>query len=200
MAFLKGLIFGLAIAAPVGPIGLLCIRRSVTEGFASGFATGMGAAAADGVYAVAAAIGFVALAADHAALRLFGAALLLWLAWGTWRAGPAAVAEAAPSRGRLLLAFGGTFLLTLSNPMTILSFVAIFAGAGLGTMSRLDAAALVGGVFLGSALWHFGLAASMSRLRHRLTPAAHRWINRASALALAGFAIAILRPLVARLA
>ncbi len=194
---LKGAGIGLAIAAPVGPIGLLCIRRTLARGPLHGFVSGLGAAAADGLYGVVAAFG-LSLAAvlidQQVPLRIAGAALLVWIAWGTWRA-------AAPERpadggegGGLLGAFLGTFALTVTNPATILSFAGVIAA--LGPAGAGGGFALVVGVVLGSAAWWLGLSLAVGRLRARVTPGAMRTINRISALVLAGFAVAALAPLI----
>jgi len=197
--FIQGLAIGLAIAAPVGPIGLLCIRRTLAQGPTMGLATGLGAATADAAYGLVAVFG-VALAATllahEAAFRLVGAGLLAWLAWGTWRARPAEDAARAPDATGLLTAWAGTTALTLANPATILSFAGVIAALGPEGAST-GGLHLVAGVFLGSAAWWLGLSGVVGRLRTRVTPAAMVWINRASALVLAGFAAAALWPVVA---
>jgi threonine/homoserine/homoserine lactone efflux protein len=194
---LKGAGIGLAIAAPVGPIGLLCIRRTLERGPLQGFVSGLGAAAADGVYGLVAAFGLsvaALLIEQQAGLRVAGAALLLWLAWGTWRAGvPTRVADAGEGGG-LLASFLGTFALTVTNPATILSFAGVIAA--LGPEGAGGGVALVVGIVLGSAAWWLGLSFAVGRLRARVTPGAMAWINRASALVLAGFAMAALVPLI----
>jgi threonine/homoserine/homoserine lactone efflux protein len=194
---LKGAGIGLAIAAPVGPIGLLCIRRTLERGPLQGFVSGLGAAAADGVYGLVAAFGLsvaALLIEQQAGLRVAGAALLLWLAWGTWRAGvPTRVADVGEGGG-LLASFLGTFALTVTNPATILSFAGVIAA--LGPEGAGGGVALVVGIVLGSAAWWLGLSFAVGRLRARVTPGAMAWINRASALVLAGFAMAALVPLI----
>jgi threonine/homoserine/homoserine lactone efflux protein len=197
--FLRGLLIGLAIAAPVGPIGLLCIRRSLSGGFAPGFFTGLGAAVADGVYGAVAAFGLTAVASFLAAgqgwLRLVGGAALIVLGVSIALKTPPAPRDAA-QRGETLAglaaAFGQTFLLTLANPATVLSFLAIFAGLGLGgaASSAAGACAVVAGVFLGSAAWWLFLAGVSARLGHAIAPAAIKWINRASGAGVAGFGLA----------
>ena len=155
--FLQGIIIGFAIAAPVGPIGVLCIRRTLAEGRASGFVSGLGAATADAVYGAIAAFGLTLitdfLLGGASWLRLVGGAFLLYLGVKTFLARPAE--RAAEARGGGLLgAYASTFFLTLTNPTTILSFAAIFAGLGVaGADNALSAALLVLGVFLGSAAW-----------------------------------------------
>ncbi len=194
--FLRGLLIGLAIAAPVGPIGLLCIRRSLSGGFSVGFMTGLGAAAADGVYGAIAAFGLTAvssfLAAQQGWLRLAGGAALIVLGISIARKKPLADgAAAASSAAGLAGAFTQTFFLTLANPATILSFVAVFAGLGLGAVPSAGGAAIVvAGVFLGSAAWWLFLSGVSAAMRQQIAPAAISWINRASALGIAAFGLA----------
>ncbi|MBP2312519.1 LysE family translocator [Azospirillum soli] len=201
-ALLKGLIIGLSIAAPVGPIGLLCIRRTLAEGPAHGFASGLGAATADAVYGAIAGFG-VALVTDalmggQVALKLFGGLMLLYFGWTTLRARPAERPAEAKGGAGLAGAYASTFLLTLANPATILSFAAVFGGLGVASGandSTTVAAVLVAGVFVGSAMWWFALSASVGAFRQRVTPAAMLWINRASGAVLGGFGVAALASL-----
>lgn len=191
-AFVPGVLIGLSIAAPVGPIGLLVIQRSLSRGAAVGLATGLGAAAADTVYGAVGAFGvrwlIELLTAARLPLAVAGGAFLLWLAWRTWTTPPARQeAVVADARG-LAGCFAGTFALTLSNPATILSFVAVFGVFG----SRLQDSspwAMIAGVLAGSALWWLVLSASVARLRSRFDERRQRAVNRLSALLLAGFAL-----------
>jgi threonine/homoserine/homoserine lactone efflux protein len=190
--FLQAALVGLLIAAPVGPIGLLTIRRTLEQGMAAGLATGMGAACADAVYGALGAYGvnlaIQALVGARVPLALIGGALLMWLAWQGWRAPHAEQAAALPPRGELLRCFGGTFALTLSNPATILSFIAVFAS--LAGAAKVDTPALlVAGVWLGSAAWWLLLTALVSLLRERLDARWRARIQRGSSLLLAGFAL-----------
>jgi threonine/homoserine/homoserine lactone efflux protein len=184
--FLNGLLLGFAIAAPVGPIGVLCIRRSLTDGQRAGFATGMGAATADAIYGCAAAFGLT-MVSDFIVrqrfwLGLIGGISLCFLGFKTLRTRPAPEPAAASRRG-LAGAYFATFALTITNPMTILSFVAVFAGLGLASSSDYAAAAsLVLGVFLGSAIWWLLLSSGSALLRRRLQATALLWLNRASGL------------------
>ncbi len=199
-----GLVIGLAIAAPVGPIGLLVIERSLRHGFAAGLATGLGAAVADALYGAVGALGVTALVSLLQAARvpmvLGGSAFLLWLAWRTLRAPVVSPDAVRPEpRGSLWAAFGSTVLLTLANPATVLSFVAIFgtlAGAMPVGAGVAKAVWMVAGVFCGSALWWLLLAGGVARLRHRLGAGARRRVAWASALLLAGFALLQLARLV----
>jgi len=191
---LRGIILGFSIAAPVGPIGVLCIRRTLAEGRASGLASGLGAATADAIYGCLAAFGltFISsfLVTQQGWLRLVGGAFLCYLGIRTFLTRP--TDQAAPARGKGLIgAYGSTFLLTLTNPMTILSFTAVFAGLGLADTGGEygSATTLVLGVFAGSALWWLGLSSIVSLFRTRFDARALRWINRASGIIIAGFGL-----------
>lgn len=194
--WLKGMLIGFAIAAPVGPIGLLCIQRTLARGRWSGVLSGLGAASADAVYGCIAGFGLASLAglllAWQMELRLVGGLFLLYLGWRTWLTPPAAEqARVRPSRAGLLGDYLSTFALTLTNPVTILAFLGIFAGLGLagGAGDFTAAGALVLGVFAGSLLWWLLLAGGVGLLRGRLSPMGLRWINLASGLLIAGFGI-----------
>ena len=197
MAWLaRGLLMGFAIAAPVGPIGVLCIRRSLAEGWLTGFLTGLGAATADGFYGGVAAFGLTAistvLVTQQGIIRLVGGVLLCYLGVRTLLAKPAMEAATA-RRGRGLLgAYATTVGLTLTNPATSISFATIFAGLGLASAAGSTVAApglLTLGVLLGSACWWLLLSGGVSLLRSRLTTGALRWVNRLSGVVLLGFGV-----------
>ena len=188
----KGLLIGLSIAAPVGPIGVLCIKRSLGHGMAAGLATGLGAATADGFYGAVAGFGLAAvsgfLMAEQTPLRLVGGLVLLWLGAASFRERP--TKERSLAEGRSLLAdYATTVLLTLTNPSTVISFIAVFASVGLAETAGnyAKAASFVAAVFTGSALWWLVLSGAVSLARARVTPGAVRWINRLSGLVLIGF-------------
>jgi threonine/homoserine/homoserine lactone efflux protein len=190
--FAQSLLIGLSIAAPVGPIGLLVIQRTLQRGARVGLATGLGAAVADALYGAIGAFGVSwvidALVGARVPLALGGGAFLLWLAWRTWHTPPADKAAQAGGGTGLLSCFAGTFVLTLSNPATIFSFIAVFGTLG----ARLQAGSpwtMVAGVLVGSALWWLLLSAAVARLRSRFDAHAQALVNRASALLLAGFAL-----------
>jgi threonine/homoserine/homoserine lactone efflux protein len=192
LLFLQAMLVGLAIAAPVGPIGLLVIQRTLNHGVPIGLATGLGAAVADAAYGAIGAFSvngvIQRLDAAREPLALFGSVFLMWLAWRTWRSPPAPAAGAAPAGRGWWPSFGSTVMLTLANPATILSFVAVFGSlAGGGALARPEL--LVLGVLTGSALWWLLLSAAVGRVRTRFDDRARRWVNRLSALLLAGFAV-----------
>ncbi len=183
--FLRGLIIGFSIAAPVGPIGVLCIRRTLTEGRASGFLSGLGAATADALYGCVAGFGLTVISGflidQRFWLQLIGGIFLLALGIKTLRSIPAERAAAASGSG-LAASYASTLLLTLTNPMTILSFAAIFAALGVAdTGGDLSAAArLVLGVFIGSAAWWLILSGGVGLMREKLSAVVLRWTNRLS--------------------
>jgi len=190
--FLSSLLIGLSIAAPVGPIGLLTIQRSLEHGPRAGLATGLGAAAADAVYGAIGAYGvswlISALVSVRVPLALFGGAVLLYMAWQLLRAPLAErAASTAPARDGWHY-FSGTFVLTLSNPATIFSFIAIF-GSMAGRGASASPALMVAGVLLGSALWWLFLSTAVGRLRERFDARWRRRVNLVSAAVLAGFAL-----------
>ena len=199
--FAQSLLIGLSIAAPVGPIGLLVIQRTLQRGAIVGLATGLGAAAADAIYGAVGAFGVTAvidaLVGARVPLALGGGAFLLWMAWRVWRSKPAEQAARAGGGAGLLSCFAGTFALTLSNPATIFSFIAVFGT--LGARLRVSSPwTMVAGVLLGSALWWLLLSVLVGRLRSRFDARAQAWVNRISALLLAGFALWQLASLVVR--
>lgn len=187
---------GFSIAAPVGPIGALTIRRTLAQGRLMGFLTGLGAATADAAYGAVAAFGLTlvtdALLAQQLWLQLGGGLFLLYLGIRTYRARPAPL-EQTPAASGLLAAYASTVLLTLANPATILSFIAIFAGLGPTGAGGdyLLAGTFVLGVFLGSALWWLLLSSGVGMLRGHLDQSALRWVNRVSGAIIAAFGVVV---------
>jgi threonine/homoserine/homoserine lactone efflux protein len=189
--FAKGLAFGFLLAATVGPMWVLCFRRTIDQGALAGLVSGLGIAVADGLYGAVAAFGLTAISGvllRHSFwIGLAGGAFLLWLGLRTLLSRPA-LAGGDASRIGLAQGFLSTLGLTLANPPTILAFAAIFAGLGLVTDNYAGAALVVLGVFLGSAAWWTMLAAAAGRLRGRIGPKLIRAINIASGLSILGFA------------
>lgn len=198
---LTGLVLGFSIAAPVGPIGVLCIRRTLADGRLAGFVSGLGAATADAFYGAVAGFGLTAissaLVSQQLWLRAVGGLFLLYLGLKTLRSLPGDRPAAARGRRGLAGAYASTLALTLTNPMTILSFVAIFAGLGLGAGGTTAGGALmlVLGVFLGSALWWLCLSAGVGLFRLRLGPRTLRWANVLSGAIIIAFGVAALLSL-----
>jgi len=205
LLFFKGFGFGLAVAAPVGPVGALCIRKAVSHGKIAAITSGMGAALADSVYGCIAAFGLTAVSSvligykDSAAF--IGGLFLLWLAYKLILSARESDGEeeiGKPSDSKSLLAgFLSTFALTLTNPATILSFAAIFASLGYvgDSGGGGDGFLLVAGVFLGSTAWWIFLAFLATELKKRLGTYFSKYINIASAAIIGLFGIAALASL-----
>ena len=191
MLFLRAFIIGISIAAPVGPIGVLCIRRTLANGKTAGFVSGMGAATADMVYGAIAAFGLTAitgLLVENAFwLRIVGGVFLLYLGVKTFREKPSDKPAEASADG-LWSMYLSTFFLTITNPMTILSFAAIFAGTMLGSKTG-SPLTMVTGVFAGSAAWWLTLSFGVGILRDRLTQTHMAWINRISGAIIIAFGV-----------
>lgn len=193
--FVKGAVLGVLVAAPVGPMSLLCMRRALEQGWLAGALSGLGIALADGCYAALAAFGIAtvttAIAAARTPLHLVGGAALCVLALVMLRA--AGAPRSAPSAGRVapFSAFATTFALTIVNPATIFSFAGFYAGAvSLGAgFSAWAAALLVTGTFCGSLGWWLVLSAAITATRHLLSEQATRGLRIASALCLGGFGV-----------
>ena len=200
----RGLIIGFSIAAPVGPIGVLCIQRTLGKGRIYGLLSGLGAATADSAYGLIAGFGLTFISSfligQQLWIRLIGGVFLLYLGLRTILSRPAQREREQPTtiRGEsLLAAYVSTLFLTLTNPLTILSFAAIFAGIGAGGANRsyISAAVLVLGVFLGSALWWVILSSGVSILRTKLNTQALRWVNRISGVIIITFGVLALLSL-----
>ncbi len=193
----KGIVIGFSIAAPVGPIGMLCIRRTLVGGPLAGLATGLGAATADSFYGCVAGFGLTVvsqvLIAQRLWLQLIGGLFLLYLGIKTFRSRPARL-QAESTRIGLAGSYFATLGLTLTNPMTIMSFSAVFAGLGLGFGSATGASPLwlVGGVFLGSALWWLLLSGLVGIAGKRIVGEKLIWMHRFSGVVLTGFGVAAL--------
>ncbi|MEW4306028.1 LysE family translocator [Rossellomorea marisflavi] len=191
---LKGLLIGFTVAAPVGPIGILCINRTLSKGRLTGFVSGLGAASADAIYGCIAAFGltFITsfLISQKLWLQLIGGLFLCYLGIQTYRSRPAGHAASARGGG-LLKSYTSVFFLTVTNPMTILFFIGIFSGIGLGKSSfdMVSALLMVTGVFLGSAAWWLSLSFGVSLFRKKFSNDSLAWINRLSGIIVFGFGV-----------
>ena len=199
--FLKGIAVGFVIAAPVGPVGMMCIHRTITDGKIFGFVTGLGAAIADTLYGCIAAFGLGFLAAElinyQMPLRGFGGVVLCVIGLRALlnRRAPN---PAAPKRDQLFRVFVSTFIITVTNPLTILSFVAIFAAIGIAEVREQMGwgIALVVGVFIGSAAW-WALLTSIAGIFHkRLDDTTSIWVGRFSGVVILGFGFVLLASLI----
>jgi threonine/homoserine/homoserine lactone efflux protein len=191
---LRGMLIGFSIAAPVGPIGVLCIRRTLNGGRASGLVSGLGAASADAIYGCVAGFGlaFISnfLVRQQVWLHLIGGGFLCFLGIKTLLAKPAGQAAVVKGNG-LLADYASTFFLTLTNPITIISYAAIFGGLGLANTSGNygSAGILVLGVFTGSSLWFLFLTTFLGLFRKKFKPLSLRWVNRISGVVITGFGL-----------
>ena len=196
---LQGLLIGVSIAAPVGPIGILCIRRTLAEGRRAGFVTGLGAATADAFYGAIAAFGLTFISAflvnQSFCLRLGGGIFLIYLGLRTFFSVPSVndfLDSTSSKKFSMLRYYASTLVLTLTNPLTILSFAAIFAGFGIGidnSDNYLTAWSMVVGIFLGSCLWWFFLSAISGYFRNKIDGKSMIWINRISGTIIFGFGL-----------
>lgn len=190
-AFITGIFVGLAVAAPVGPIGILCIRRTLTKGTLSGLATGMGAAFADATFGLIAAAGLAVtglLVSYAGPLKIAGGILILLLGLASLRNFFSQHSDTKLEVGGrgLISAFASTYALTLSNPMTIVAFIGLIAGLATGSSGGFY---LVAGVLVGSAFWWFILVAITSVVKKRISADVTRWLDLGSGLMLIGWAL-----------
>ena len=200
--FIRGLIIGLSIAATVGPMSILCIQRTLNRGQLYGLVSGLGIATADGVYGSIAAFGLTLitnfLINEQIWIRLIGGLFLMYLGIKTILSKPPEKAAVLNAKTNSYLgAYTSTFLLTLTNPLTILSFAAIFAGIGVGSASKsfFSAIAVVLGVFSGSTLWWIILTSGISLLRKKMNSYWLLWINRISGAIITLFGLVALLTL-----
>lgn len=198
--FIKGLLIGFCIAAPVGPIGLLCIQRTLNYGRLSGLFTGLGAATADAFYGAIAAYGLTLvsnfLVGQQFWFKSIGGLFLIYLGYITFISKPAEQSVTNNHKG-LVSDYISTVFLTATNPTTILSFVAVFAGLGLANINSdyFSATLMILGVFIGSALWWLILSASVSFIKHKISTNVLKLVNKASGLIIFTFGILALLSL-----
>ncbi|MGG1680314.1 LysE/ArgO family amino acid transporter [Neobacillus sp. NRS-1170] len=190
--FVKGLLIGFSIAAPVGPIGVLVIKRTLGQGRIYGIVSGVGAASADAVYGLIAGLGLTFITnffiGQQFWFHLAGGVFLCYL--GIKIAISKASKNAAPVQGQHLFgAYSSVFLLTLTNPITILSFVGIFSGLGLTQANEGSVVTMVIGVFIGSGIWWLLLCFVVGLFREVLKKQMLIWINRLSGLIIFLFGI-----------
>ncbi len=197
---IEGILIGFVVAVPVGPLGLLCINRALLLGPVTGLFSGLGVATADAMAAGIAALGisFVEeFLSDHEAiLRLVGGLVLVYLGLSIYTSKPKQ--QPPPTRiNGLLSAYATTFFLTFSNPVTILSFIAIYAGWHVESMSGryVSAAILTSGVFMGSALWWIALFVGLTAFREKFSLRIVGWVQRVSGALIAGFGLVVLLSL-----
>ncbi|PLX38847.1 MAG: lysine transporter LysE [Hyphomicrobiales bacterium] len=204
---LSGIVIGLAVAAPIGPINLMCIQRSLNHGFLAGLATGAGAVLGDGVFAALSAFGLTAVSGVIQSwsgwIEALGGLLLLVMGVRVFLQSPPSARDHSPPPGLVRHAglFSGTFALTITNPATMLGFIALFGAGGL-VRSPSDygsAVVIVLSVMLGSLLWWIIISAAVSRYRDRFSSRTMRRIDHFSGLLILGFGLFVLIRLAGRL-
>ena len=196
----NGIVIGIVVAAPIGPVNLICIRRTLAYGRTNGFVSGLGAAAGDGLFAVVAAFGLTALSSVILSMgdwfQAAGGVFLIGLGLHTFFHDPRADADVdVKTTGRLASAIAATFVLTVTNPATMLAFIAIFGGVGglvTENPSLITASFLVLAVFLGSTLWWLGVTMTVGLLRDRMTDQTLILINRVSGVLIIAFGLVVL--------
>jgi threonine/homoserine/homoserine lactone efflux protein len=201
--FIKGVLVGFLIAAPVGPINILVIRRTLVHGRLAGLFSGAGSAVADTIFGAVAAFGIVILKSFMEERRdliaLLGVAILFVMGAKLMRRPVPKISEGKDPTG-LIADFTSTLVLTLTNPITILSFLAIFAAFGVRSDGRVAAEdwLLLAGVFAGASLWWVVVVEAVHYFRDRFTTVGLTWANRIAAWIIFAFAIGVLGELVLR--
>ncbi len=192
MIFLKALVIGFSIAMPVGPIGMLCIKNTLSHGFRIGVATGLGAAMADSCYGFMAGGGLAFLSNlllnNTTIIKIIGSFILLYLGINEIRNSRAKINEIAVKKSNFYKTIATTYFLTITNPMTILSFIGVFAALGGGGLNKADIAFIISGIFCGSLAWWLTLAGSVSVIRHKISISSMAKIKIISGIILCGFA------------
>ncbi|WP_061809545.1 LysE family translocator [Rossellomorea vietnamensis] len=197
LLFIKSVMIGVAIAAPVGPVGIVCIQRTLAYGRRTGFLSGLGAATADALYGLIAVMGLTVvsgfLMAHQFWIQVWGGVFLLLLGWKTFTSKPPALSAGIPDTPSSVKGFLSVFLLTLTNPLTILAFIAIFGVFRVGGPEDfLTSLTVVSGVFSGSALWWGILAFVGGWISSRIGPDSLKLINRTAGIVLTIFSVLFL--------
>ncbi len=195
LTLFKGILIGLSIAAPVGPIGLLCMKRTLTHGRMSGLVSGLGTATADALYGIVAAFGVTFISSllinNQSILRSVGGVFLIYLGVKTFLS-KLDMSIINDTHKGLLNDYISTLLLTITNPVTILFFAVVFASINSGKVEYTSSLILVIGVFIGSALWWVILSAVIDSIKKRLSTRLIHYINRGSGVIIIGFGVATL--------
>lgn len=193
--FIKGLIIGIVISMPLGPISILCIQRTLFYGVKIGLITAIGSSLADGLFGSIAAFGLTTIAdflsGYQTWIHVIGALFLVYLGISMLRSPPPAIHEKIQRSTTSLHAFVSAFFLTITNPITIFSFMALFAGLGIGSMygGYHEALLMVLGIMLGSTLWEFTISMGAKILfQHRINTTLMRIINYVSGSTILAFA------------
>ncbi len=204
-----GAFIGILVAAPIGPVNLICIQRTLAYGSLNGFVSGLGGAVGDCVFATISAFGLTAISrlieGYATPLKLFGGILLIAYGIHNFRAQVSDPRDGCPIKTKelgdstLAAAIAGTFFLTITNPATLIGFAALFAGFGTITGGGADfaaAATIVAGVFAGSALWWFAITTLTGTFHRHIDAKAMRRINHVSGVIVTCFGLLVLADLI----
>jgi Putative threonine efflux protein len=199
----KGLILGFSVAAPVGPIGILCINRTINKGYLSGFISGLGAATADVIYGLIAGLGITVISdflIDHKIwFQAIGLVLLFYIGIRIIGKREVDLEISKDVEPTLVKDYISTFILTLTNPIAIFFFLAVFAGMGLTTCNKITIWFLLLGLFVGSAIWWFFLSMVSHKIKNKLSGKTLKRIDIVSGTAIIGIAIFMLINLIKEL-
>ena len=197
--FIKGIIIGLLVSAPLGPIGVMCIQRTLNRGYMAGFVSGLGAAAADTIFAVIAGFGLTIIInfieEKHIYFQILGGVFVLYIGYRIFNTNPVKQLRLQRlSKTRLSQDFASVFLLTISNPMAIFLFIAIMAALKVanGLLSLFELSILIAGVVGGAILWWFVLASFANRFRKRIRLKSIWWLNKITGSAIFLFGLMVL--------
>lgn len=189
----EGIAVGFSIAAPVGAIGFLCIQQTLSGGIRLGIVSGLGAATADMMYGILVALGLrttqIILLNYKTPISIFGGLFLCYLGIKKFFSSPTLQASESINNSGLFKAYIATFFLTLTNPATILDFIALFTGLNIDVSGYRESLIFVGGVFTGSALWWLLLCGLVGLFRHKVSAQLLRYINYAAGVAIFSFGI-----------
>ena len=192
---LKGIIIGLSVSIPLGPIGIIAIQRTLTKGKISGFVSGLGAGFADTIYAVLAGFGITIivdfLVEHHILFQAIGGIFLLYLGIRTFYKNPIKQFRQPKGKSNLIGDFLSTFFLTISNPLAIFLFIGVFAAIGLmdTNFDNLTLSYIILGVMIGTSTWWFVLSTLINIFRHKIRLRSLNWINKISGIVILIFGL-----------
>lgn len=197
--FIKGVIIGLLVSAPLGPIGIMCIQRTLNRGYMSGFVSGLGAAAADTIFAIIAGFGFTIIInfieEKHIYFQILGGIFVLYIGYRIFNTNPVKQLKLQRlNKTRLSQDFVSVFFLTISNPMAVFLFLAIMAAIKVASdlLSYFELSVLIAGIAGGSILWWFVLASVANRFRKRIRLKSIWWLNKITGSVVFLFGLAVI--------
>jgi len=194
----EGFVIGIAVSVPLGPLGMLCIKRTVNKNWRSGFSSGLGIAASDTIYAIVAGFSLTIIinfiTSYEIYFKILGATMVILLGLYIFLSNPAKEIQKFKQKGTSYLQdFFTAFLLTFSNPLSVFIFIAIFTSYSLVLQLSLllEAMLIVGGIFAGSASWWFVLTSLAYLFKHKLTISTLWWANKIIGLSVIFIAIGL---------